>query len=106
MSLSAPGSEPGSQSTARASRASLHAEAGHLPVIRLAGDELPSTCPFHPHCAEGLAAGPAVRRRLGEGQDLADDPAVIELVADYLGQLGASLVLAGRRIGSSGAEEL
>lgn len=75
-------------------KCALHAEAGHLPVIRLAGDDFPSTCRFHPHCAEGLAAGPAVRRRLGEGRDLADDPAVVELVADYLGQLGASLVLA------------
>lgn len=75
-------------------KGALHAEAGHLPVIRLPGDDFPSTCPFHPDCAEGLAAGPAVRRRLGEGRDLAEDPALIELVADYLGQLGASLVLA------------
>lgn len=75
-------------------KGTLHAEAGHLPVIRLPRDDLPSACPFHPHCAEGLAAGPAVRRRLGEGRELTDDPALIELVADYLGQLGASLVLA------------
>ena len=78
----------------RSLKGALHAEAGHLPVIRLPGDDVPSSCPFHPHCAEGLAAGPAVRERLGEGRELADDPATIERVADYLGQLGASLVLA------------
>ena len=75
-------------------KGALHAEAGHLPVILLPGDDVPSSCPFHPHCAEGLAAGPAVRERLGEGRELADDPATIERVADYLDQLGASLVLA------------
>lgn len=78
----------------RSLKGALHPEAGHLPVVRLPGDEFASTCRFHPHCAEGLAAGPAVRSRLGEGRDLADDPPTLELVADYLGQLGASLVLA------------
>ena len=75
-------------------KGSLHPEAGHLPVIRLPHDEFPSSCRFHAHCAEGLTAGPAIRARLGEGRDLADDPATVELAADYLGQLGASLVLA------------
>ena len=72
----------------------LHPEAGHLSVVRLPGDEAESVCPFHHHCAEGLASGPAVRRRLGEERGLADDPATLELIADYLGQLGAALVLA------------
>lgn len=75
-------------------KGALHPEAGHLPVIRVVGDEVPSSCPFHPHCAEGLAAGPAIRARLGERRHLADDPATSELVADYLGQLAATLVLA------------
>lgn len=78
----------------RSLKGALHSEAGHLTVSRLAGDGLPSVCSFHLHCAEGLASGPAVRRRLGEGRDLADDPATLELVADYLGQLGAALVMA------------
>jgi fructokinase len=72
----------------------LHPEAGHLPVIRLPGDDFSSVCSFHPQCAEGLASGPAVRRRLADERGLAEDPAVIDLVADYLGQLGASLVMA------------
>lgn len=75
-------------------KGALHSEAGHLSLIRLPGDDFPSVCSFHAHCAEGLASGPAIRRRLGEGRDLADDPATLELVADYLGQLGAALVMA------------
>jgi fructokinase len=77
----------------RSLKGALHAEAGHLPVIRLPGDNFTSVCSFHANCAEGLASGPAVRRRLGEGRDLADDPAMLELIADYLGQLAASLVM-------------
>lgn len=75
-------------------RGALHAEAGHLSVIRLPGDMFTSVCSFHPHCAEGLTSGPAIRRRLGEGRGLTDDPATVDLVADYLGQLGAALVMA------------
>jgi fructokinase len=63
----------------------LHPEAGHLRLARRADDIMPSVCPFHSDCAEGLVSGPAVRRRLGEGRELASDPAVLELVADYLG---------------------
>ena len=78
----------------RSLKGALHAEAGHLSVVRLSGDEFTSVCSFHQNCAEGLASGPAVRRRLGDGRELADDPVVRELVADYLGQLGAALVMA------------
>lgn len=72
----------------------LHPEAGHLRLVRRSDDDVPSVCPFHRDCAEGLVSGPAVRRRLGEGRELADDPPLQELVADYLGQLAAALVLA------------
>lgn len=75
-------------------KGALHPEAGHLWLVRRADDHEPSACPFHADCAEGLVSGPAVRRRLGEGRDLAEDAAVMELVADYLGQLAAALVLA------------
>ena len=78
----------------RSLKGALHSEAGHLPVIRLPEDDFPSVCTFHAHCAEGLASGPAVRGRLGEGRDLSDDPVTLERVADYLGQLGAALVMA------------
>lgn len=74
-------------------KGALHPEAGHLSLNRLPGDDLPSGCPFHSNCAEGLLAGRAMSRRLGPGRDLADDPAVAALAAAYLGQLAAALVL-------------
>ena len=78
----------------RSLRGALHPEGGHLPIIRRAGDDFPSACQFHASCAEGLASGRAVRKRLGEGAALADKPETLDLIADYLGQLAASLVLA------------
>ena len=78
----------------RSLKGAMHPEAGHVRLVRRPDDDVPSACPFHDDCAEGLMAGPAVRRRLGKGRELADDREVIELVADYLGQLAAALVLA------------
>lgn len=75
-------------------KGAMHPEAGHLRLVRRPDDAFPSGCPFHEDCAEGLAAGPAVNGRLGQGRQLADDPEVMELVAGYLGQLAAALVLA------------
>ncbi len=72
----------------------MHPEGGHLPIIRHPGDEMPSVCRFHENCAEGLVSGPALKRRLGEGISLSDDPKVQETVVHYLGQLAASLVFA------------
>lgn len=74
-------------------KGALHPEAGHLRLVRRSDDDALSACPFHSDCAEGLVAGPAVRRRLGEGRGLVGDAALIDLVADYLGQLAAALVL-------------
>lgn len=71
----------------------LHPEMGHVPVLRFEGDPTPSACPFHPGCAEGMAAGPALQRRLG-GRRLEESPGDFAAVADYLGQLFATIVLA------------
>jgi fructokinase len=71
----------------------LHPEAGHLRLVRRGDDDVQSVCSFHHDCAEGLVSGPAVRQRLTEGRKLADDPTLIELVTDYLGQFAAALVL-------------
>jgi fructokinase len=71
----------------------LHPEAGHLRLVRRVDDGCSSVCPFHQDCAEGLVSGPAVQERLGGRRDLADDPQLVELVAFYLGQLAAALVL-------------
>ncbi|HEY2751417.1 ROK family protein, partial [Phenylobacterium sp.] len=78
----------------RTLQGALHPEVGHLRIYRAADDHLPSVCPFHTDCAEGLAAGPAIARRLKPGETLADRTDVCALVSDYLGQLCAALVLA------------
>jgi fructokinase len=77
----------------RTLRGALHPEAGHLRLRRRAGDDAPSSCPYHEDCAEGLAAGPAVARRLAHGRSLSEDRNAFALVAAYLGDLAASLVL-------------
>lgn len=82
----------GLASTAGTLRGALHPEVGHLRLIRDVDDTAPSQCPFHPDCAEGLAAGPAVRARLA-GAELARRPDVRDRVAGYLGQLLVGLVL-------------
>jgi fructokinase len=73
----------------------MHAEMGHLPMRRDARDaRFAGTCPFHHDCAEGLASGPSVRARWG--CDLSELPAGHvgrELIAGYLGQLAAAIVL-------------
>jgi fructokinase len=74
-------------------KGALHPEIGHLRMRRAPGDDQPSQCPFHADCAEGLTSGPAVRLRLA-GRSLAEAPEVCALIADYLGQLCASLLLA------------
>jgi fructokinase len=70
----------------------LHPEVGHVPVLRYQGDESLSGCPFHPSCAEGMAAGPGVQARLRGGK-LEDSPPDFAAVADYIGQLFATIVL-------------
>jgi fructokinase len=73
--------------------AALHPEIGHIRLARREGDRVPSVCPFHENCVEGLASGPAIARRLGANRALVDEPAILELVAAYLGELAATLVL-------------
>lgn len=78
----------------RSLKGALHPEIGHVRLVRRVGDDMPGACPFHPDCAEGLIAGPALHQRLGADGDLARSPETVALVADYLGQLCAALVLA------------
>jgi len=72
----------------------MHPEIGHLRLIRESGDIAPSVCPFHADCAEGLAAGPAVARRLRPDERLEQNGEIGSLVARYVAQLAAALVLA------------
>ena len=64
----------------------LHPELGHIIMAKRADDNGSCVCPFHDSCFEGLAAGPSIEKRWGKkAKDLADDMAVWELEADYIG---------------------
>ena len=72
----------------------LHPEMGHVALQRHSSDYAPSVCRFHPECAEGLAAGPAIIARFGQSlSHFSPGGAEHSLIADYLGQLCANLVL-------------
>jgi len=75
-------------------KGSPHPEIGHVRLVRAPHDHAASACPFHADCAEGLVAGPAIGRRLAGVSDLADTPELLDLVADYLAQLCATITLA------------
>jgi fructokinase len=71
-----------------------HPEVGHIRIARMPGDDWPGSCPFHGDCVEGLAAGPAIKARLGV-EHLHGFPAdhpVWETVAWALAQLCHALV--------------
>jgi fructokinase len=72
----------------------LHPEIGHVALQRHSADAAASSCRFHPNCAEGLAAGPAIMARFGQSlSHFSSGSAEHSLIADYLGQLCANLVL-------------
>ena len=72
-----------------------HYESGHIPVARDSGhDPFAGLCSFHGDCLEGLAAGPAIEARWGHRlTELQGEADKIELIAGYLAQLAANLVL-------------
>ena len=79
----------------------LHPEAGHVILKKHPSDTYKGRCPYHESCLEGLAAGPAIEERWGKkAYELADNPAVWELEAYYLGQALADyiLILSPKRI--------
>jgi fructokinase len=72
----------------------MHPEIGHVRLRRHADDDYPGRCPFHQDCAEGLASGPAIVERFGRQLDeLRPDHPFRAILADYLGQLCATLLL-------------
>lgn len=72
-----------------------HYESGHIriPHDRLR-DPFGGSCPYHGDCIEGLASGSAIAARYGCSlHDLADPAEAVALIAGYLGDLAATLVL-------------
>ena len=77
-------------------RGFAHCELGHIRPVRLAGDDFQGSCPFHGDCVEGLAAGPSLKARAGEGRssDFPPEDPVWDSVAWALAQLCHAIVCA------------
>lgn len=75
----------------------MHPEAGHVHVLRRAGDTFEGTCPFHGCCIEGMCSTGSLSKRRGctaeDLPSLPDDDDIWDVCAYYLAQLCATLVL-------------
>ena len=72
----------------------VHPEMGHVRVRRRAGDAFAGACVFHGDCLEGLASGPAIAARTGQGgAGLPADHPVWSDVADEIAELLTMLIL-------------
>jgi fructokinase len=78
----------------RTVRGAMHPEIGHVRIRQHPDDAYRSRCGFHDDCAEGLASGPAIVERFGRTlQELEPGHPFHAILADYLGQLCATLAL-------------
>lgn len=78
-------------------RGASHPEMGHMYVPRSDAEQAGFTgvCPYHGHCVEGLASGPAVVARFNEKLSaLADDHPAWTIETDYLSTFLANLTFA------------
>ena len=73
----------------------MHPEIGHITVVPEPNDPMPrGICPYHSHCLEGLASGPAIEKRWGKpARELPPDHPGWELESAYLAQLCSNAVL-------------
>lgn len=72
----------------------VHPEGGHVPVRRHPDDDFAGTCPYHGDCLEGMAAGPALGKRWGQGGDtLPEDHPAWEIEAHYLAEAVTGVIL-------------
>lgn len=72
-----------------------HCELGHVRLKRWPGDEWPGACSFHGDCVEGLAAGTALRARVGDRlNEIESDDPIWDSVAWTLAQLCQVIVCA------------
>ena len=74
----------------------VHPEIGHIFLAPREEDTMPDgICPFHSHCLEGLASGPAIEKRWGLSAKLmTEDHPAWALEADYLAQMCANMIVA------------
>lgn len=64
-----------------------HPEMGHMIVRNHPDDHFKGNCPYHQNCLEGMAAGPAIEKRIGiKGQDLKEDHPFWDMEAFYIAQ--------------------
>ena len=70
----------------------MHPEIGHIPLIPDPDDPSPDGfCPYHRHCLEGMAAGPAIEKRWGvSAKELPADHPAWQLEIHYMAQLCVS----------------
>ncbi|WYJ98728.1 fructokinase [Enterococcus sp. DIV0212c] len=74
-----------------------HPEMGHMIVKRHPEDQFEGSCPFHSDCLEGMAAGPAIEKRVGKkGQELTEEDPIWVIEAYYIAQsaYNTTLILA------------
>lgn len=67
----------------------VHPEFGHQLMFPAQGDPAPEGfCPYHTHCLEGLAAGPAIEKRWGvSAKNLPHDHPAWDVETTYLAQM-------------------
>lgn len=71
-----------------------HPEMGHMLVVPHPDDLFEGSCPFHGNCLEGMAAGPAIEKRLGKkGQELSEDEPFWSIEAEYIAQCAYNTTL-------------
>ena len=73
----------------------VHPELGHMLLSVEPSDTMPDgICPFHRHCLEGLASGPAIEKRWGLSAKLmTEDHPAWALEAAYLAQMCANMIV-------------
>lgn len=71
-----------------------HPEMGHMLLRRHPEDSFEGSCIFHKDCLEGLAAGPAIEKRLGKkGQDISPTDSYWDIEAYYIAQCAYNTTL-------------
>ena len=73
----------------------VHPEMGHMLLAPQESDSMPDgVCPYHRHCLEGLASGPAIEKRWGLSAKLmTEDHPAWELEATYLAQMCVNMIV-------------